>query len=145
MRRARRIAPAFAAVTAESAVVLGGLVAVAPTASAKDGDMKTRGTCSSTPNASQYAAKVKARKGAQRADFWIKNNTVGQSWTLTVTQDGQPVGTPITKVTRATDDGPSSDDSLHTTEVKWRTWLTGTGPITFSATAAGETCTVTVP
>ena len=139
-----RLTPLVSAAAA-SAVVLGGMVALAPVASAKDGDMKTRGTCSSAQNASLYVAKVKARKGAQRADFWIKNNAVGQSWTLAVTQGGQPVGSPITKVTRATDDGPSSDDTFHTTEVKWRTWLTGSGPITFSATSAGETCTVTVP
>jgi hypothetical protein len=122
------------------ALVAGGSLALAPTASAKDGDVKQRGNCSASTD---WAVKVKPRNGQLRADFWVKNTApVGQSWTLTITPRG---GTPVTstKPTRATDDN-GDDDSRHTAEARWRTWAAA-GPLTFAATGPnGETCSVTV-
>jgi hypothetical protein len=125
-----------------SAVVLAGGVAAAPGAAAKDGDMKARGACSAS---STYVAKARARDGGRRIEFYVKNNTVGQSWTYTLTQGGTVVLT-STKKTRATDDA-SSDDSRHTAEVKWRAFASGSGALTFKAVskATGETCTATMP
>ena len=84
------------ALTLVSAVALGGVVLTAPAASAKDGDLKQRGSCTS-PSTSSWAVKVKPRKGQLRADFWVKNNTTGQPWTLVITQNGAPVGSPVTR------------------------------------------------
>ena len=71
-----------------SAALAGG-IALAPAlmvpAAAKDGDSKARGTCTAS---STYAAKVKDRKGGLRVDFWVKNNTIGQTWAYTLTQGG---------------------------------------------------------
>ena len=127
-----------------SAVALAGGVAAAPAAAAKDGDMKTRGGCSA---ASTYVAKAKGRDGGLRVDFWVKNNTVGQSWTYTLTQGGATV-LQSTKSTRATDDdNSSSDDTRHTAEVKWRAFASGAGALTFKAVskATGETCSASMP
>ena len=132
---------AVLATAAASAIAITGLVAVAPAASAKNGDVKMRDTCSGD---STWVVKVKDRKKGVRADFWVKNNTIGQAWDFTLTQGGSPV-TSSTKSTRANDDS-SSDDSRHTAEVKWRTRLSsGAGPLVFTATSGGQTCTVTVP
>ena len=128
------------ALAAASAVALGSLVALAPAASAKDGDMKRRGSCSAD---SDYAVKVKDRKGALRVDFWVKNNAIGKPWTLTIKQGATTVLT-STRSTIATDDD-SDDDSRHTAEVKWRTTVSPGAALSFAAAGPnGETCTVTV-
>lgn len=128
------------ALTAASGIALTSLVALAPAASAKDGDVKMRNACTST---SSYAVKVKDRKGGERVDFWIKNNTIGESWNLTLTTAaGEKFN--VTKQTRANDDD-SSDDSRHTAEAKWRTFLPGSsGDLTFVATGPSGACTVSV-
>lgn len=131
------------ALTTATGVVLAGSALVAPAAFAKDGDMKKRGDCSAS---SDYAVKVKQKKGQLRADFWVKNNApAGASWTLEVIRDGQTVST-STKATRQNDDD-DDDDTMHTAEAKWRTWASTTGgAMTFTASGpGGETCTVTVP
>ena len=131
------------AVTVASALALAGGIALAPSAAAKDGDQRARGACSGS---SMYAAKVKDRDGGLRVDFWVKNNTIGQSWAYTLTQGGTTV-TSSTKATRANDDS-SSDNTPHTAEVKWRSSLAGkTGTLVFTAkstTGPAETCTVTI-
>jgi hypothetical protein len=129
------------ALTAASGIAITSLVALAPAASAKDGDVKMRNACTST---SSYAVKVKDRKGGERVDFWIKSNTVGESWTLKLTAGGAEKLN-VTKQTRA-DDDDSSDDSRHTAEAKWRTFLpSGLGALTFTATGPSGSCTVVVP
>lgn len=131
------------ALTLVSAVALGGVVLTAPAASAKDGDLKQRGSCTS-PSTSSWAVKVKPRKGQLRADFWVKNNTTGQPWTLVITQNGAPVGSPVTRTAGASDD-QGSDDSRHAAEVKFRSYLPATaGPLVFTATSGSESCTVTL-
>lgn len=128
------------ALAAASAVALGSLVALAPAASAKDGDRKSRGACTAD---SDFAVKVKDRKGALRIDFWVKNNAAGQPWTLTVKQGDATVLT-STRSTVANDDD-DDDDSRHTAEVKWRTTAAPGGTLSFAAAGpAGETCTVTL-
>ena len=126
-----------------SAVALAGGVAAAPAAAAKDGDVKLRGGCSA---ASTYVAKARPRDGGRRIEFYVKNNTIGQAWTYTLTQGGTVVQT-STKVTRATDDeNSSSDDSRHTAEVKWRTTTNSTsGALVMKAVNAktGEVCSAT--
>ena len=133
------------ALTAASGLALTGIVALAPAASAKDGDVKLRQSC--TGGDSFSVVKVKDRKGGLRTDFWVKNNTVGQAWNFTLTQGGEPMAS-VSKVTRASDDDSStssSDDSRHTAEVKFRTYLSSrTGQLVFTATSGNETCTVTV-
>lgn len=129
-----------------SAALAGG-IALAPVlmvpAAAKDGDSKARGNCSAS---STYAAKVKDRRGGLRVDFWVKNNTIGQTWAYTLTQGGTTVDS-STKPTRATDDS-SSDDTRHTAEVKWRTSLpSSVGALVFTAKSTSgpaETCTTTL-
>jgi hypothetical protein len=126
-----------------SAVALAGGVAAAPAAAAKDGDAKQRGSCSA---ASSYVAKVRARDGGRRIEFYVKNNAIGQSWTYTLTQGGAVVLT-STKKTRATDDTSSSDDTRHTAEVKWRTTTGSTsGALVMKAVNAktGEVCSASV-
>jgi hypothetical protein len=126
-----------------SVVVLAGGVAAAPAAAAKDGDVELRGACSAS---STYVAKARPRDGGRRIEFYVKNNTVGQSWTYTLTQGGTVVLT-STKKTRATDDtNSSSDDSRHTAEVKWRTTTGSTsGALVMKAVNAktGEVCSAT--
>jgi hypothetical protein len=129
--------------TAATGLALTGIVALAPAASAKDGDVKMRNACTGD---SFVVVKVKDRKGGLRTDVWVKNNTVGQSWTFSVAQgaEGKVVST-VTRSTRASDDDSSSDDSRHTAEVKVRTYLSDpTGPLVFTATSGTETCSVTV-
>ena len=137
MRRTAALVLA-AAVTASSGIAL------APMAAAKDGDARLRGGCSA---ASTYVAKAKSRDGGLRVEFWVKNNTVGQAWTYTLTQGGATV-LQSTKSTRATDDdNSSSDDTRHTAEVKWRAFASGAGALTFKAVnkATGETCSASMP
>lgn len=128
------------ALAVATGVALTGVLLAAPAASAKDGDMKMRGDCSAS---SDYAVKVKQKKGQLRSDFWVKNNApAGASWTLTVKRGDQTLAT-STRATRPNDDA-GDDDSRHTAEVKWRTWASTGGPLTFTATGpGGETCTVT--
>lgn len=129
------------ALAAASTVALGSLVALAPAASAKDGDSKRRGSCSAD---SDFAVKVKDRKGALRVDFWVKNNAVGQPWTLTV-KKGDATALTSTRPTVANDDD-GDDDSRHIAEVKWRTTVAPGGTLSFSAAGPNnEICTVTVP
>jgi len=130
------------ALTTATGIVLAGSAIAAPAASAKDGDMRKRGDCSAS---SDYAVKVKQKKGQLRADFWVKNNApAGASWTLAVTRDGQTLAT-STRATRPNDD--SGDDTAHTAEAKWRTWAsTSGGALAFTASGPnGEKCEVTVP
>lgn len=133
------------ALAAASGIALTGLVALAPAASAKDGDVKMRNSC--TGGESFNVVKVRERKGGLRTDFWVKNKTVGQTWSFTLAQGttGNVVSS-ATKVTRASDDDDSSsDDSRHTAEVKFRTYVSSTsGPLYFTATSGGQACTVTV-
>ena len=89
------------ALTAASGLALTGIVALAPAASAKDGDVKMRQSC--TGGDSFSVVKVKDRKGGLRTDFWVKNNTVGQAWNFTLTQGGEPMAS-VSKTTRASDD-----------------------------------------
>ena len=133
------------ALATASALALTGLVALAPAASAKDGDLKARGACTS-PSTSSWAVKVKPRKGNLRADFWVKNNTVGGAWTFTVQQGTGPASAPVTKTAGASDD-QGVDDTRHAAEVKFRTYLPATaGVLTFTAiSATGEECTVQLP
>jgi hypothetical protein len=123
-----------------STVAIAGSLALAAPASAKNTDSKQRGSCSAS---SDYVVKVKDRKGGARVDFWVKTDTTSESWKLVLTQNGATV-VDSTKQTRASDDN-SNDDSLHAAEVKWRTFLpSGSGPLAFTATGGGETCTVTL-
>jgi hypothetical protein len=130
------------ALTAASGLALTSLVALAPAASAKDGDMKRTNSCTGD---SFSVVKVRDRKGGLRTDFYVKNNTVGQTWSFTLTQGGTTVST-ASKVTRASDDDSSSDDdSRHTAEVKFRTYLSSAaGTLVFTATKGTETCSMTV-
>jgi hypothetical protein len=133
------------ALTAASGLALTGIVALAPAASAKDGDVKMRQSC--TGGDSFSVVKVRDRKGGLRTDFWVKNNAAGRDWSYTLAQG--TVGNVVasgTKATRASDDNPSSsDDTRHTAEVKFRTYLpTTTGPLFFTAKNGAETCSVTV-
>jgi hypothetical protein len=129
------------ALTAASALALTGLTVVAPAASAKGDQIKMRGDCSAS---SDWAVKVKTKKGKLRTDFWVKNNSVGQEWDYTLTR-GEDTPDTGRKSTRPNDDS-STDDRPHTAEVKFRSWVpTGNGTLTFTATSNGETCTVTVP
>ena len=131
--------------TAATGLALTGIVTLAPAASAKDGDVKMRQSC--TGGDSFSVVKVKDRKGGLRTDFWVKNNTVGQAWNFTLTQGGEPMAS-VSKTTRASDDdssSSSSDDSRHTAEVKFRTYLSSrAGQLVFTATSGGETCKVIV-
>lgn len=131
------------ALTAASGLALTGLVALAPAASAKDGDVKQLNSC--TGGDAFSVVKVRDRKGGLRTDFYVKNNTVGQTWNFTLTQGGATVST-ASKATRASDDDDSSDDdSRHTAEVKFRTYLSSaTGTLVFTATSGAQTCAVTV-
>jgi hypothetical protein len=131
------------ALTAASALALTGLVALAPAASAKDGDVKRTNTC--TGGDSFSVVKVRARDGGLRTDFYVKNNTVGQKWDFTLAQGGTTVSS-LSKVTRASDDDDSSDDdSRHTAEVKFRSYVKSpAGQLVFTAKSGSETCTVTV-
>ena len=131
------------ALTTATGVALAGSALVAPAAFAKDGDMKKRGDCTAS---SDYAVKVKQKKGQLRADFWVKNNApAGASWTLDVTRDSATLVT-STKAT-VTNDDDDDDDAMHTAESKWRTWASTTGgAMTFTASGPnGEKCEVTVP
>ena len=129
------------ALATASALACTGIVALAPAAFAKDGDMKARGACS--PSSSTWVAKAKSRDGGQRAEFYVKNNTVGQTWTFTLTQGGKAVGSPVTKTTRASDD-QGIDDNPHVAEVKFRTFVSGGGQLVFTATNGSQTCTATL-
>jgi hypothetical protein len=134
------------ALTAASGLALTGLVALAPAASAKDGDVKRLNSCTGGSGDAFSVVKVRDRKGGLRTDFYVKNNSVGQAWTFTLAQGGSTVGLPVTKVSRASDDDDSSDDdSRHTAEVKFRTYLSSTArPLVFTAKSGGEECTVTI-
>jgi hypothetical protein len=134
------------ALTAASGIALASMVAVAPAASAKDGDVKMRQSC--TGGDSFSVVKVRERKGGLRTDFWVKNNAAGRDWSFTLAQ-GAPteVIAKAAKTTRASDDNPSSrDDTRHTAEVKFRTYVPDTTrPLYFTATGpGGEICAVTV-
>lgn len=133
------------ALTAASGLALTGLVALAPAASAKDGDVKQLTSC--TGGDAFSVVKVRDRKGGLRTDFYVKNNTVGQTWNFTLTQGGATVST-ASKATRASDDDSSSDDdSRHTAEVKFRSYLQNSaGELVFTATSAdqSQTCKVIV-
>lgn len=133
------------ALTAATGIALTGLVALAPAASAKDGDVKMRQTCVGGDSFS--VVKVRERKGGLRTDFWVKNNAAGRDWTFTLAQGtaGNVIAS-ATKPTRASDDNPSSDDDTrHTAEVKFRTYVSSAaGPLFFTATNGGQTCAVTV-
>ena len=130
-----------AALIIASAVGLAGGIALAPAASAKDGDVKARGNCSAS---SSFTAKVKSRDGGVRVEFQVKTDAVNEPWKLTLTQGGVNV-MESTRTTHASDDD-SDDDSYHAAEVKWRTLRPfGSGPLVFSAVGGGETCSVTVP
>jgi len=132
---------ALIATTAAAAIAVTGLVAVAPTASAKGDQIKRSGDCSSS---SDWKVKVKTKKGQLRTDFWVKNNAVGQEWTYTLTSGGTTVG-PVVKSTRANDDA-QGDDTAHTSEVKFRSWVAlDSAPLVFLAKSGDETCEVKVP
>ena len=131
------------ALTAATGVALTGFAIVAPAASAKDGDLKSRGACNA-PSTSSWAVKVKPRKGQIRTDFWVKNNTVGGAWTFTLTQAGKAIGSPVTKTAGASDD-QGVDDTRHAAEVKFRTYAPDTaGALVFTAVSGDQTCTVTL-
>lgn len=133
------------ALTAATGIALTGLVTLAPAASAKDGDVKRSQSCVGGDSFS--VVKVRERKGGLRTDFWVKNNSVGRDWTFTLAQgsEGNVIAT-ATKPTRASDDNPSSsDDTRHTAEVKFRTYVSNaSGPLFFTASNGGQTCSVTV-
>ena len=117
-----------------------GLV-LAPAASAKDGDARYRAACDM---GSRSDVKLRDKDGRIRVDFYVKNNQIGEAWNYTLTQNGTTVVT-STRSTRATDDS-SDDDSRHTAEVKWKSYLTnapGTDTIAARAVNAktGEVCT----
>lgn len=133
------------ALTAVSGLALTSLVALAPAASAKDGDVKQRQSC--TGGTSYSVVKVKNRDGGLRTDFYVKNNTPGQSWSFTLTQGATgAVVASATRTSRASDDdSSSSDDSRHTAEVKFRTYVANaSSPLVFTAKSGAETCTATV-
>ena len=135
-----RRSTAILATTAASALAVGSLVAVAPAASAKGDQIKERGDCTAS---SDWKVKVKTKKGQLRTDFWVKNNALEQEWMYTLTRGGDTLAA-ATRSTRANDDA-QGDDSRHTAEVKFRSWADlGSGPLVFTATSGGETCTVTV-
>jgi hypothetical protein len=134
------------ALTAASGLALTGIVTLAPSASAKDGDVKMRQACSG--GSSFSVVKVKGRDGGLRTDFYVKNNKVGQAWVFTLAQGSSAnVVASTTRSTRATNDVSSSadDDTRHTAEVKFRNYLSdGSGPLIFTATSGAEKCLVTV-
>jgi hypothetical protein len=68
-----------------------------PAASAKDGDVVTRGTCSS---GATWKLKAGHRDGRIEIEFEVDSNRNGQTWNVTLTQDGVRVASG-TRVTQA--------------------------------------------
>jgi hypothetical protein len=99
-------------------------VAVAPLASAKDGDVLVRGTCT---KASTSKLKLSEENGRVEIEFEVDQNRNGVRWNVVLRRNGLVVRRAV-RITRA----PSGSFELRA--------LSGHGRITATATRVGETC-----
>lgn len=94
------------------ALIAGTALAAAPSASAKDGDHKSRGSCNTS---SRWEAEAEREGGIIEVEFEVKTGQTGQNWRVVMRHDGVPVFR-STKATIRDDD----DDSFPA-QVKWKT------------------------
>ena len=112
-----------------TAAAVGAVLALAPAAAAKDGDVLRQGTCTS---ASSSKLKLSPEDGGIEVEFEVDQNRNGVRWTVVLTRNGAAVARTV-RVTR----GPSGSFEAR--------FVTGNraGPDQFvaRATRGGETCT----
>jgi hypothetical protein len=133
------------AIALASTIALGGSVALASSAVAKDNESRLRGVCSGTAG-NTWVAKVKGKDSGIRVDFWVKTQQTGQTWTYELKQNNATILT-SQRVTRVHDDN-GQDDSGHVAEVKWRKHAENTpnaaDVFLMTATRGADTCTATL-
>ena len=112
-----------------TAAAVGVFLALAPAATAKDGDVLRAGTCTS---ASTSKLKLSPEDGGIEVEFEVDQNRNGVRWKVVVVRNGSVVAS-RTRVTR----GPSGSFEL---ELVTRN-VSGTDRFVARATRAGETCT----
>ena len=112
-----------------TAAAVGVFLALAPAATAKDGDVLRAGTCTS---ASTSKLKLSPEDGGIEVELEVDQNRNGVRWSVVLTRNGGAVGRTV-RVTR----GPSGSF-----EARFVT-RNAPGPDRFvaRATRAGETCT----
>ncbi len=112
-----------------TAATVGAVLALAPMAAAKDGDVLGRGTCTS---ASSSKLKLSPEDGGIEVEFEVDQNRNGVRWTVVLTRDGAAVARTV-RVTR----GPSGSF-----EARFVTGnRAGLDRFVARATRGGETCT----
>lgn len=113
-------------------VLVAAVAALAPAAAiAKDGDVRTRGTCS---KASSVKLKLSPEDGGIETELEVDQNRNGVRWTVTLRRNGRLVTS-----TRATTRGPSGSFEVR------RVLRNGSGADTISGRAvspSGEVCSV---
>ena len=114
-----------------AAGVVGALAALSPAAAlAKDGDVRSKGTCSKSSSAK---LKLKADGSRIETEFEVDQNRNGQRWTVTLRRNGTLAAT-----TKATTKAPSGSFTVS------RRLTNGSGADVVTAKAvspSGETCT----
>ena len=111
-----------------TAAAVGAVLAVAPAASAKDGDV-LRGLCTA---ASTSKLKLSPEDGGIEVEFEVDQNRNGVRWSVVLTRNGVAVARTV-RVTR----GPSGSFEARFLTVD----RAGTDSFTARSTRAGETCT----
>ena len=112
-----------------TAAAVGAILAVAPAASAKDGDVLRTGACTA---ASTSKLKLSPEDGGIEVEFEVDQNRNGVRWSVVLTRNGVAVARTV-RVTR----GPSGSF-----EARFLTGnRAGSDSFTARATRAGETCT----
>jgi flavin-dependent dehydrogenase len=114
-----------------------GLLAAAPAAMAKDGDVIKRGSCS---GASDWKLKLSPQDGKIEVEFEVDSNRVGQTWNVRITKDGTQIysGTKVTQapsgsftVRKVTSNG-AGDETIRARAVNAATGEACTGSATFT-------------
>ncbi|HET9438500.1 MAG TPA: hypothetical protein VFO64_09875 [Gaiellaceae bacterium] len=103
-------------------------LAVAPAATAKDGDVLRRGTCT---GASTSKIKLSEEDGRIEVEFEVDQNRNGVRWNVVIRQNGRSVAR-LVRVTR----GPSGSFEARIVAPN----RAGTDTFAATATRAGETC-----
>ena len=112
-----------------TAAAVGAVLALAPAAAAKDGDVLRQGTCT---GASSSKLKLSPEDGGIEVEFEVDQNRNGVRWTVLVTRNGAAVARTV-RVTR----GPSGSF-----EARFVTGnRAGLDRFVARATRGGETCT----
>jgi hypothetical protein len=71
-----------------AAVIAAGSLAIAPSATAKDGDIRKEGNCSGSTD---WKLKLSEEDGRIEVEFEVDSNVNGQEWRVTLKKDGERI------------------------------------------------------